>query len=95
MAYYEPIRELGEAPLVKPGSKLREVTDEIAGVTEKRAPLGWWICFLVASSFAGIFVLCVGYLFWRGIGVWGNTAPVYWAWDITNFVWWVGIGHAQ
>jgi molybdopterin-containing oxidoreductase family membrane subunit len=26
--------------------------------------------------------------------VWGNNAPVYWAWDITNFVWWIGIGHA-
>ncbi len=38
--------------------------------------------------------MCVGYLFYRGVGVWGNTAPVYWAWDITNFVWWVGIGHA-
>ena len=38
--------------------------------------------------------MCVAYLFYRGVGVWGNTAPVYWAWDITNFVWWVGIGHA-
>jgi molybdopterin-containing oxidoreductase family membrane subunit len=26
--------------------------------------------------------------------VWGNSSPTYWAWDITNFVWWVGIGHA-
>ena len=72
----------------------REVTDDIAKVTENPAPLGWWICFGLASTFAGIFVLCVGYLFYRGVGVWGNTAPVYWAWDITNFVWWVGIGHA-
>ena len=26
--------------------------------------------------------------------VWGNNNPVGWAWDITNFVWWIGIGHA-
>ena len=29
-----------------------------------------------------------------GIGVWGNSNTVGWAWDITNFVWWIGIGHA-
>jgi len=79
MAYWEPIKELDEAPLFKPGSKLREVTDDIARVTETPAPLGWWICLGIAASFAGVFVLCVGYLFWRGVGVWGNSSPVYWA----------------
>ena len=29
-----------------------------------------------------------------GIGVWGNNIPVAWAFDITNFVFWIGIGHA-
>ena len=53
MAYWEPIRELDEAPLVQPGSTLRDVTDEIARVSEKRAPRGWWICFLLASSRRG------------------------------------------
>jgi molybdopterin-containing oxidoreductase family membrane subunit len=48
----------------------------------------------MAVSLAGLFGLCVAYLFWRGVGVWGNNSPVYWGWDITNFVWWVGIGHA-
>ena len=38
--------------------------------------------------------LGVGYLFWDGIGVWGNNSPVGWGLDITNFVWWIGIGHA-
>jgi Ni/Fe-hydrogenase subunit HybB-like protein len=94
MAYWEPITELGETRLVKKGSTLGEVTDDIAKVTEHPAPLGWWICFGLASTFAGIFTICVAYLFYRGVGVWGNTSPVYWAWDITNFVWWVGIGHA-
>jgi molybdopterin-containing oxidoreductase family membrane subunit len=31
---------------------------------------------------------------WEGLGVWGLNKTVGWAWDITNFVWWVGIGHA-
>jgi molybdopterin-containing oxidoreductase family membrane subunit len=29
-----------------------------------------------------------------GVGVWGNSHPVMWGWDIINFVWWIGIGHA-
>ncbi|MEX0680216.1 MAG: NrfD/PsrC family molybdoenzyme membrane anchor subunit, partial [Balneolales bacterium] len=36
----------------------------------------------------------IAWLFWNGIGVWGLQQPVGWGWDITNFVWWVGIGHA-
>ena len=34
------------------------------------------------------------YLLGTGVGVWGLNKTIGWAWDITNFVWWVGIGHA-
>ena len=37
---------------------------------------------------------CMIYTITTGIGVWGLNKTVGWAWDITNFVWWVGIGHA-
>jgi molybdopterin-containing oxidoreductase family membrane subunit len=43
---------------------------------------------------ATVSVLCVGYLISTGVGVWGLNHPVGWAWDITNFVFWIGIGHA-
>ena len=36
----------------------------------------------------------VTYLFAKGIGIWGLNNPVGWAFDITNFVFWIGIGHA-
>jgi Ni/Fe-hydrogenase subunit HybB-like protein len=94
MAYYEPITEIGEAPLVEPGSTLHDITNDISRVSENKPPLGWWICLGIAATLVGVFTIAVGYLFWRGVGVWGNTSPTYWAWDITNFVWWVGIGHA-
>jgi molybdopterin-containing oxidoreductase family membrane subunit len=94
MAYYEPIADIDEGHFVRPGSSLRDVTEDVACVTENPAPVGWWVCFAIALGLVGVFLTCVGYLFWRGVGVWGNTSPVYWAWDITNFVWWVGIGHA-
>ena len=35
-----------------------------------------------------------GYLFYKGVGIWGVNVPVAWAFALTNFVWWVGIGHA-
>jgi molybdopterin-containing oxidoreductase family membrane subunit len=89
-----PIKEIGETPLVAEGTTFRSITETVARVTEHKAPRGWWVAFLIASSFLGVMTLAIGYLFWTGVGVWGNNAPVYWAWDITNFVWWIGIGHA-
>ena len=40
------------------------------------------------------FALLIAYLIGTGVGVWGNNSPVFWAFDITNFVFWIGIGHA-
>ncbi len=89
-----PILAIGEKPLVAANSTFKSITNAVSRVTENPAPRGWWIAFLVALSCTGILGLSIAYLFYRGVGVWGNNAPVGWAWDITNFVWWVGIGHA-
>jgi Ni/Fe-hydrogenase subunit HybB-like protein len=50
----------------------------------------------LSLTFAGTLMLfgLVGYTVWRGIGLWGNSIPVAWAFGIINFVWWIGIGHA-
>ena len=89
-----PIKALGETYLTDEGMSFHEVSEVVASVTEKKAPRNWWIAFMLAFTFTGVFGMAVGYLVWQGVGVWGNNAPVYWAWDITNFVWWIGIGHA-
>ena len=89
-----PIAEIGETPLVGEGTTFRSITETVCRVTENKAPRGWWIAFLIAANFTGVMTAAIAYLFWTGVGVWGNNAPVYWAWDITNFVWWIGIGHA-
>jgi molybdopterin-containing oxidoreductase family membrane subunit len=94
MSYDPPIAALDEKHLVKPGTSFKDITDSVARVTETAAPRGWWIAFLTALTFTGVLGASIGYLFYRGVGVWGNNSPVAWAWDITNFVWWVGIGHA-
>src|SRR6266436_5929435 len=46
------------------------------------------------SAIVLMFIFAVGMLLAKGIGIWGNNIPVAWAFDIINFVWWVGIGHA-
>jgi Ni/Fe-hydrogenase subunit HybB-like protein len=89
-----PIKDLGEVSLVAEGTTFKSITETVCRVTENKAPRGWWVAFLIAVSFTGILGSAVGYLFWTGVGVWGNNSPIFWAWDITNFVWWIGIGHA-
>ncbi len=94
MSADKPIAEIGETPLVPAHVTAAYISDAVSGVTEQAAPIGWWIIFGTALLGLGILGVSVGYLFWNGIGSWGNDSPVAWAWDITNFVWWIGIGHA-
>ncbi|MGC4055577.1 MAG: hypothetical protein QM757_42675 [Paludibaculum sp.] len=54
----------------------------------------WYMAFLSPAASPGDDAGDADYLVATGIGVWGNNSPVGWAWDITNFVWWIGIGHA-
>lgn len=54
----------------------------------------WWIIVGAAFLFVNILLVSIAYLVYQGIGIWGNNQPVAWAFDIINFVWWIGIGHA-
>ena len=49
---------------------------------------------LVTGAGSAVLIAAVVYTVITGIGVWGNNIPVAWAFGITNFVWWIGIGHA-
>ncbi|HEV8501798.1 MAG TPA: NrfD/PsrC family molybdoenzyme membrane anchor subunit [Casimicrobiaceae bacterium] len=71
------------------------ITDKIADIVLVR-PAHWaWIAgALVSGALAILFLVAVSWLFVEGVGIWGVDQPVAWAFAITNFVWWVGIGHA-
>jgi Ni/Fe-hydrogenase subunit HybB-like protein len=71
-----------------------KVTDDILLPVENKPNKAWWIGFILALCGASLWLVSVGYTFWTGIGAWGLNKTVGWAWDITDFVWWVGIGHA-
>jgi Ni/Fe-hydrogenase subunit HybB-like protein len=82
-------------PWVEPAHQsLSSVTETIASVTEKPQPSWWWPAFIVASTLLCGGVIAATYLISTGVGVWGSNIPAAWAFDITNFVFWIGIGHA-
>ena len=71
-----------------------QITDDVLRPVENMPGKAWWIGFSVASLGSLLWVFAISYTFWFGIGAWGLNKTVGWAWDITGFVWWVGIGHA-
>src|SRR3974377_1381795 len=76
------------------GRSLHAVTAGVAGVAEAaRAPRAWYVAMALSLCLLGTLGLMVLYLFITGVGVWNLNRPVCWAFDITNFVFWVGIGH--
>jgi len=91
MSHYEaPIRK----PLVTGNKTYHDVTEDIVRPIEGRANKTWWIVFSIALVAFLWGLGCIIYTISTGIGVWGLNNTIEWAWDITNFVWWVGIGHA-
>ena len=81
-------------PLVTGGKTLHDVTEDIAGRVEEKPHTTWLMAMAVSLGLLAFGSYCVVRLVWDGIGMWGLNKTVGWAWDITNFVWWVGIGHA-
>ena len=81
-------------PLILGHKTYHDITNDIVGPIENKAPRGWYILTTIAGLIACYGIGCIFYLFSKGIGTWGLNKTVDWAWDITNFVWWVGIGHA-
>ena len=88
--YEAPIRR----PLVTGNKTYHDVTVDVAAPVEGKANKHWWIVFSIALIAFLWGLGCIIYTISTGIGVWGLNRTVNWAWDITNFVWWVGIGHA-
>ena len=73
---------------------LSQITDDVAWPLNAPPGKGWCACFAAAFTALAVGIGCVWYQIVTGIGVWGLNKSVGWAFDITNFVFWVGIGHA-
>jgi Ni/Fe-hydrogenase subunit HybB-like protein len=83
-------------PLVR-SDGYHDLTEQISTIIEGdvfKTPRKYWITLSITSSIVLMLGAMLTYLVSTGIGVWGNNRPIGWAWDITNFVFWIGIGHA-
>jgi molybdopterin-containing oxidoreductase family membrane subunit len=84
-----------KTPIIDPRLTYATVTDKISSIVlTRKVTLGWVFGLAVAFSLLMLLNLSLGMLFAKGVGVWGLNVPVGWGFDITNFVWWIGIGHA-
>lgn len=89
-SHEEPVRE----ELVLGNPTLRDVTARIASIVESKITPKYLATLTVTGGMAGLGLFALYYTITTGIGVWGLNNPIGWGWDITNFVFWIGIGHA-
>lgn len=85
-----PVREA----LVTGGKTVHDVSQDICSRVEEKPSKSWMMAMAVSLGLLAVGSYAIYMLLWHGIGMWGLNKTVGWAWDITNFVWWVGIGHA-
>jgi len=81
-------------PLILGSKSYRQITDDIIAPIEGKAAKGWYVLLTICSLTFLWGIGCLAYTIGVGIGAWGSNNAADWAWDITNFVWWIGIGHA-
>ncbi|MBS4060816.1 MAG: polysulfide reductase NrfD [Bacteroidetes bacterium] len=88
--YVSPIRE----PLIKGGKDYSQVTKDIMAPMAGKPSIYWYVGIAISGGALLFGAWATFVTVYYGIGSWGLNKTVGWAWDITNFVWWVGIGHA-
>ena len=88
--YESQLRE----PLVYGNKDYHQVTEDILRPIETKPTRLWYIGFSIAVILLSFGAYSVYREVTYGIGQWNLNKTIGWGWDITNFVWWVGIGHA-
>src|SRR5262244_2190889 len=81
-------------PLIAGQKKPSAVTEDVCRPMLRPPSALWWAGFTFAFSLLLLGIAAVSYQIATGVGTWGLNTTVGWAFDITNFVFWVGIGHA-
>src|SRR6187455_3134643 len=81
-------------PLVDGGKDYHQVTEDICRPVETKPSRAWWIGLIISVLFLCFGILSVTMEVIYGTGQWNLNKTVGWGYDITNFVWWIGIGHA-
>lgn len=90
LKYESQLRE----PLVDGDKDYHQITEDIISPIEVKPGMLWWIGFSISVCLLLFGVYSVYREVTYGIGQWNLNHTIGWGWDITNFVWWIGIGHA-
>ena len=86
--------ELKREPLVANNRSIGWISDQVCSIMEGKTPKWWWAAFIPSVLMMSLLGTMLLYKCSAGVGLWGNNHPTMWGWDIINFVWWIGIGHA-
>ncbi len=89
-AVVSPLRR----PLITGSKTYHQITEDLISPTEKTPTQAWVIGFVLSVAVLTFGIFCIIWTIWVGIGSWNLNRTINWSWDITNFVWWIGIGHA-
>jgi Ni/Fe-hydrogenase subunit HybB-like protein len=81
------------SPYISPGETYETVGGKVAAIAFTHPGWRrWWLAFLGSLGLVALMAVCVGWLLYWGVDVWGNNIPVTWAQDIISYDWWMGIG---
>ena len=81
-------------PLIHGSKDYLKITEDISRAVEAKPSKLWWVAFSISAMVMLWGFFAITWTVWFGIGTWGLNRTIGWGWDITNFVWWIGIGHA-
>src|SRR5688572_16409933 len=85
---------LARVPLIGGNKSAADVTRDVVGALDAKPSALWWGGLALSVTALTLGMIAIGYQMATGIGTWGLNRTVGWAFDITNFVFWIGIGHA-
>lgn len=83
-----------EPPVVEGKPPLSSIDDAIIKPIDAKPTKAWFVAIAVSGTMLLIGAASLAVTFIFGVGMWGVNQPVGWGFDIVNFVFWVGIGHA-
>jgi Ni/Fe-hydrogenase subunit HybB-like protein len=90
MMHVSPVRE----PLINGEKSYKDITNDVMAPIRAKPGKLWFVGLGISMLVMLVGFAMIGYTVWFGIGTWGVNRTIGWGWGITNFVWWVGIGHA-
>src|SRR5205814_8990315 len=92
---YKSTTEIQRTPVIAPGHTFGTVTEKISAIVLTRpASNGWFIGFGLCCMLTMMMMFAIGYLFLKGLGIWGVTIRIGWDFAIVHFMCWFGIGHS-